>query len=462
LPHLSFPVRDLVYDGVVRLTLGLCLALTVVGCKSTPLMSNEPSGRANATPDAAAHPDVVSATQVTANQGSDASDDLPSPSMDAALMPDAPVPEAGDVAPSIAPSIDGRGDTTVFGDADRTPPPCPSCDVPPSCAGEGGIGLSRCGPDHDSCCTSLVVPGGSFFRSYDGVSCPGAEFPQPIPFLGCYTQKIAPATVSTFRLDKYLVTLARFRRFIDAVVAGWVPPAGAGRHEHVNGGRGLADLGAPGAFETGWDPAWTAKLPRTRDEWDGQPGGSAWSGAPGADEDLPMGDLLWAEAYAFCIWDGGFLPTEAEWNYAAAGGPEQRVYPWSTPPTSTTLDCQHAAFTGSLGCETPNGPLPVGSRSPAGDGRWGHTDLVGEMDQWGLDWLGEYVTPSVDGAQLQLSVALQISGGEPMRVLRGLTSHGLADAPPFLVAGRDGDFPWDTYTSISSVRCARAPLPAPP
>jgi len=40
-----------------------------------------------------------------------------------------------------------------------------------------------------------------------------------------------------------------------------------------------------------------------------------------------------AQSHAFCIWDGGFLAGEAEWNYAAAGGSEQRSYPWgSTVP----------------------------------------------------------------------------------------------------------------------------------
>ena len=165
------------------------------------------------------------------------------------------------------------------------------------------------------------MPGGSFYRSYDGVSCPGALDPQPIPFLGCYEEPNAPAMVSSFRLDKYLVTVARFRRFIDAVVAGWTPPAGAGRHEHLNDGKGLADLGAPGTFEPGWDPAWTAKLPRTRDEWDQQPGVAPWTAGPSGDEDVPVGDLLWAQAYEFCIWDGGFLPTETEEAARARTGP---------------------------------------------------------------------------------------------------------------------------------------------
>jgi formylglycine-generating enzyme required for sulfatase activity len=329
-------------------------------------------------------------------------------------------------------------------------------DTPASCAGAQGPGLSSCGPQHESCCTSLLVPGGTFFRSYDGVDCPGGSPPtNPIPFLGCYQVKDAPATVSSFRLDKYMVTVARFRRFVDAYVAGWRPAAGAGRHTHLSDGKGLADLGAPGSFETGWDPAWAERLPSTRAEWDAQPYAS-WATPPGDGEDVPVGSLLWAQAYAFCIWDGGFLPTEAEWNYAAAGGDEQRVYPWSSPPTSMTLDCSHADFTGSIDCEGSD-PLPVGSKSPVGDGRWGQADLVGLMDQWGLDWLRDYVTPAVDGAQLQAAPP-SATVDEPVRVLRGLTEHGLAGAPPFLVAPRDGDTPWDTYTSVSGARCARAPL----
>jgi formylglycine-generating enzyme required for sulfatase activity len=50
--------------------------------------------------------------------------------------------------------------------------------------------------------------------------------------------------------------------------------------------------------------------------------------AAGANEALPINCVHWYDAFQFCAWDGGWLPTEAEWEMAAAGGAENRRYPW--------------------------------------------------------------------------------------------------------------------------------------
>jgi len=113
------------------------------------------------------------------------------------------------------------------------------------------------------------------------------------------------------------------------------------------------------------------------------------------------------------------LPTEAEWNYAAAGGSEQRFYPWSDPfpPGSETIDGTYAAY----GCLTDGSPqndcaftdiLPVGSRSPKGDGRWGQADLGGNMDEWNLDYGNfTYPMPRNDCANLISAYGRRTRGG---------------------------------------------------
>ena len=178
----------------------------------------------------------------------------------------------------------------------------------------------RCGTE--SCCTSLEVPGGTYYRTYNNLGA-GA------------TNEADLATVSGFRLDKYLVTVGRFRQFVEAWNngAGWLPAAGSGKHTHLNGGLGLANSGAAGTYETGWVATDDSEIAPTDANLHVRSSDDTWTSSAGTQENLPINCVNWWESYAFCIWDGGFLPSEAEWEYAAAGGSQQREYPWgSTDP----------------------------------------------------------------------------------------------------------------------------------
>lgn len=263
--------------------------------------------------------------------------------------------------------------------------------VPPSCA-PGGSGMTNCSPGDggfgaspasggptESCCTSLEVPGGTFYRTYTNNGGPPSG-------------QADPATVSGFRLDKYDVTVGRFRQFVNAVLpdggTGWLPNAGSGKHTHVNAGQGLVLAGPYSGYEPGWLTADNSNVAPTATNLACDSAYATWTTVSGSQENLPINCVNWYEAYAFCIWDGGFLPSEAEWEYAAAGGTQLREYPWGEAVPGTANE--YAVF----GCYYPNGyggtctgllNLPAVGFAGAGAGRWGQLDLAGEVFQWNLD-----------------------------------------------------------------------------
>ncbi len=317
--------------------------------------------------------------------------------------------------------------------------------------------MTNCGDGTESCCTSLPVTGGTFYRNYAN---PGSG----------PTLEADPATVSSFRLDKYEVTVGRFRQFVQALVGndnqvGWLPPAGSGKHTHLRGGAGLVD-NSPGlgGYENGWDPADDDWLATYQDPWaTSNPVDqnlscspyATWTPAPAGHENLPINCVRWYDAYAFCIWDGGFLPTEAEWEYAAAGGTEQREYPWgSADPGKSNqyaiYDCLFPSASGA--CSDASNIAPVGTAS-LGAGRWGQLDLAGNVYEWNLDyWYQWYQDPCVDCAPLSWT-------NEPttnmVRVDRGSSfirvSPSLLESSSHTYDDQTDRSPW------SGIRCARTP-----
>jgi len=284
----------------------------------------------------------------------------------------------------------------------------------PSC----GEARATCGPaGNEDCCRSLLVPGGAFARSYDGVD-----------FLDSSSQ----ATVSDFYLDRYEVTVGRLRAFVDAGLGTRARPPGDGSGAH------------PQIVGSGWSSTWNPRLPPDSATLTAamkcDPAYQTWTDTAGPNENKPVNCLDWYTAFAFCAWDGGRLPTEAEWNYAAAGGGEQRYYPWSSPPSSTAIDDDHAVYCGGT-CSMQN----VGSRSPRGDGRWGQADLGGNAWEWTLDFGGgAYPMPCQDCAA--------VTAGS-YRSFRGGSNDDIAGT--LRVAARHIYYP--EHRGVIGVRCARTP-----
>ncbi|WP_044246574.1 formylglycine-generating enzyme family protein [Chondromyces apiculatus] len=172
---------------------------------------------------------------------------------------------------------------------------------------------------------------------------------------------------------------------------------------------------------------------------------------------FPVVLVSWFDAAQFCAWEGGRLPTEAEWERAAKGGTDAGATPWQLSRTSTgrrypwgdiynPFHANHGQLALPTNLDDGDGFLelaPVGSflhgRTPDG-----LEDLAGNVEEW----VADYYAPQYP-AESARDPRGPSSGDE--RVVRGGSYvHG---RPWIRAAARLHDLP-STRRTWRGFRCA--------
>ena len=260
---------------------------------------------------------------------------------------------------------------------------------------------ATCGTGAD-CCLSTFINGGSFYRNYDKATD------------GLHNTMTYTASVSGFTLDTFEVTVGRFRAFVEANMGTQTNPPVEGA-----GGRLLNGQANAGGWSSGWNASLVADKAQLAAALACSAGHQTWTDPAGPNETLPINCVTWYEAEAFCIWDGGFLPTELQWNYAAADGGNQAAYPWSNPPGQITIDCTRANYQVSSGTycvPTTGNAKHVGNESPLGDvQQWTVADLAGNVAEWTLDYYATLTSPQYPNPCINCALLVDAGLGRASR-----------------------------------------------
>ena len=191
----------------------------------------------------------------------------------------------------------------------------------------------------------VVVPGGSFLLGTDDRT---AAYDNERPG--------HRVDVPTFAIDRFPVTVRRY--------AGFVAAGGYDRPEYWT--------------PEGW--AWRTESGESAPQGWTPDGAGGWQVRRfdhllPLDPREPVQHVSFHEASAFARWSGGRLPTEAEWEKAAAWDPaagRSRTYPWGEAvPTPALANLDQDGY----------GPAPVGSY-PAGASAYGVEQLIGDVYEW--------------------------------------------------------------------------------
>lgn len=289
-------------------------------------------------------------------------------------------------------------------------------------AGDGG--------GADAARPMVELPGGTFLM--------GTDYDLGFPADG--EGPVRAITLAPFAIDTYPVTNADFAAFVEATqfrteaeVFGWsfvfwahIPEE---RFESV-------------VEDTAAATPWWCKVPGAR--WNAPEGpGSSVEDRP----DLPVVHVSWNDAAAYAAWAGKALPTEAQWEYAARGGLEQRLYPWGdelTPEGRHLCNIWQGQFPVEDAAEDGfAGSCPVGSFPPNGFGIY---SVTGNVWEWCGDWFSTRFEVKENPAGPAEGEARVMKGGS-------FLCHA-SYCNRYRVAARTSNTP-DSSTSNIGFRCVR-------
>jgi formylglycine-generating enzyme len=239
----------------------------------------------------------------------------------------------------------------------------------------GATTLHRSEPDGRSPTQAMAFIPGSLFRMGSD-----AHYPEEAP-----AHRVA---VDGFWIDTTPVTNAQFRRFVDAtghVTFAEIPPdprqyPGAKPELLRPGSLVFRKTRGPVPLEN-WGEWWEYRLGA---DWRHPYGpGSSTGGL----DDHPVVHVAYSDALAYARWSGKDLPTEAEWEYAARGGPDGMAFAWGEqmrPGGRIMANTWQGQFpwknTREDGWERTS---PVGAFPANG---YGLFDMAGNVWQWTSDW----------------------------------------------------------------------------
>ena len=217
-----------------------------------------------------------------------------------------------------------------------------------------------------------AIPAGTFLM--------GTDYPHGFPADG--EGPVRKVRLSAFRIDTTPVTNAQFARFIEAT--GYRTDAERFNWSFVFWSHIPEERFEEVVEDTAAATPWWCKVPGAR--WNAPEG-------PGSDvkerQNFPVVHVSWSDAQAYASWAGKSLPTEAQWEYAARGGLEQKLYPWGdelTPGGKHLCNIWQGQFPIEDQAEDGfAGICPIDAFPPNGYGLY---SISGNVWEWCADWFG--------------------------------------------------------------------------